>query len=90
VETDFDLFSIAKNCISVPENLFYREDYDNYQKYDIFVIFHPTAHQLYEIMQVEKTTFVVFSESDDKNMQIENIKDYGNFKLGILNGEKKI
>jgi hypothetical protein len=36
-ETDKNLLSIAKNCISIPNNLSYVEDVENMEKYDLVV-----------------------------------------------------
>jgi 1-acyl-sn-glycerol-3-phosphate acyltransferase len=88
VEADTDLLSIAENCVSVPENLFYCKNYDNKEKYDTFVVLYPSQQQLEEIKHVKKTIFIVLSQScEDEGMHIQKLEIRKCYKLGVLNGE---
>ncbi len=58
-EQNADLLAIAKNCISVPENLSYREDMDDIRQYDIFILFYPSRQQLDLFKAVDKPTLII-------------------------------
>ncbi|MDL2261975.1 1-acyl-sn-glycerol-3-phosphate acyltransferase [Bacteroidales bacterium OttesenSCG-928-I21] len=54
IEKDTELLSIAKNCTSVPDNLFYSDNYENCEKYDIFVVINQKEQKLNLVKQINE------------------------------------
>lgn len=63
IEQDTNLLAIAKNCISIPDNLFYQENVEDIEKYDTFVVFHPTQQQRDKLNAINKQLLFVTSNN---------------------------
>jgi 1-acyl-sn-glycerol-3-phosphate acyltransferase len=68
-EQDTNLLAIAKNCISIPDNLCYQEQIEDMEKYDTFVVFHPTQQQWDELKAMNKPLLLITSN----NIVVENV-----------------
>lgn len=85
-ETDEEAFSVAKNCISVPENLSYEQGLlENPEKYDTFVMFYPSQEQLETALKLNKPVWLIaapdFVAGDLKMKEVERSSYYSIFRL---------
>jgi hypothetical protein len=81
VETNQELFEIATNCISIPQNLFYTNSLTDLEIFDNFAALFPTLEQVKILQKVQKKVFFI-----SKNKDIERLLS-GNYNIIVKEKE---
>lgn len=87
-ESDDELFEIARNCISVPENLSFVKNVYDYENYNIFVLFYPEKELLSILRKEKKLVYFVDSPFLSVVDSVNQIKKTSYYTLNLINGEQ--
>jgi 1-acyl-sn-glycerol-3-phosphate acyltransferase len=85
-EKDTDLFTVAKNCISLPGNLVYREKVEDIENYDTVILFQPTPQQVRELEEIKRPKLLVTSRDfvlENPN-RIKRMEQHEHYRLYLL------